>query len=202
MARRRLQNIALGYLAAAPDPARALELSRRQYRAADNLTDRLAALIPILELAVDMRSDEIPEMSDFFQRGTRFPLLRDRWFSLQAAADRPDTTAQVRRLTQHADFTRTNPNRVRALLGTFALANPAAFHRADGSGYRLLGEEIAALDRLNAQVAARLAGPLSRWARYAEPFREMMRAELTKLNAIPGLSRDLGEIVGKSLADT
>jgi aminopeptidase N len=202
MARRRLKNIALDYLAAAPEKETALTLCRRQYQAADNLTDRLAALGPLLNLSDAAKAAEIPEMADFFARGEKFPLLRDRWFSLQAAADRSDTVERVVQLTRHPEFIRTNPNRVRALLGTFALANPAAFHRADGAGYRLLGGEIAALDRLNPQVAARLAGPLSRWSRYAEPHRTLMRTELEKLAARPGLSRDLEEIVTKSLTDT
>ena len=199
MARRRLKNIALGYLAAGPDSDLALQLCREQYRAADNLTDRLAALVPILELESNTDCAAISEMADFCARGEGLPLLRDRWFSLQAAADRPDTVERVAKLAEHPEFTRTNPNRVRALLGTFALANPAAFHRADGAGYRLLGKEIATLDRLNPQVAARLAGQLSRWPRFVEPQASLMRGELEKLAGQKELSRDLREIVDRSL---
>ncbi|MCD6292228.1 MAG: DUF3458 domain-containing protein, partial [Deltaproteobacteria bacterium] len=196
MAQRRLKNIALDYLAALGAKGPALELCQQQYHSADNLSDRLAALSGLLEIGP---AAELPELDDFFRRGADSPLLRDRWFALQAAADHSDTAQQVEKLTQHPDFSRNNPNRVRALLGTFTAANQAAFHQADGFGYQLLGREIAALDKTNPMVAARMAGAFSRWRRFAAPYSTLMLKELEKLKSRPHCSRDLGEIIDKSL---
>jgi aminopeptidase N len=199
LAYRRLRHIALGYLCRLGTDGPAAALAQELYATADNLTARLAALAVLLELAPAGAWEEIPELADFHRRGENSALLRDRWFALQAAADRPDTLERVSALLQHPEFIRTNPNRVRALLGTLTLGNPAGFHHPDGIGYRLMGQEIKTLDRINPQVAARLAGVLSRWPAYAPPYRKAMRAELERV-AAGGLSRDLREIIDKSLA--
>ena len=196
MARRRLKNIALDYLAALGSEGPALKLCRQQYLDTDNLTDRLAALSGLIEINP---AEELPELDDFYHRGENDPLIRDRWFALQAVARHPDTARKVADLTRHPDFSRSNPNRVRALLGTFAAANQSAFHQADGLGYQLLGREIATLDSTNPMVAARLAGSFSRWRRFASPYSALMRKELEKLAALPQCSRDLREIIDKSL---
>ena len=196
MARRRLKNIALDYLVALGLKGPALKLCRRQYLEADNLTDRLAALSGLLEINA---TEKLPELEDFYQRGENNSLLKDRWFALQAAARNPETTQLVAELTRHPYFNRNNPNRVRALLGTFAAANQSAFHQPDGSGYQLLGREITTLDKTNPMVAARMAGAFSRWRRFSSPYGNLMRKELEKLANMPKCSRDLGEIVNKSL---
>ena len=197
MAQRRLKNIALDYLVALGPEGPALELCRHQYLNTDNLTDRLAALSGLIEINP---TAELPELDDFYRRGENDPLLRDRWFALQATARHADTAQRVEELTHHPDFSRNNPNRVRSLLGTFAAANQSAFHQIDGSGYRLLGREIATLDNTNPMVAARLAGAFSRWRRFASPYGNLMRKELEKLGTRPQCSRDLREIIDKSLA--
>ncbi len=196
MAQRRLKNIALDYLAVLGPKGPALRLCRQQYQNANNLTDRLAALSGLIEINP---AAELPELDDFYDRGDNDPLLRDRWFALQAVAKRPNTAQRIEKLTHHPDFCRNNPNRVRALLGTFTAANQSAFHQPDGFGYQLLGREIATLDATNPMVAARLAGSFSRWRRFASPYNTLMRKELEKLASLPQCSRDLGEIVNKSL---
>ncbi len=196
MARRRLQNLALDYLAALGADGPAEKLCRQQYQTADNLTNRAAALAGLLEIYPNPAP---PELDDFYDKGKNTPLLLDRWFALQALVQHPETGSRVKELTEHPAFIRTNPNRVRALLSTFALANQVAFHRQDGSGYRLLRREIAALDQTNPQLAARLAGFLSRWQSFASPYRELMRKELQTLATSPQISKDLGEIIHKSL---
>jgi len=196
MAQRRLKNIALNYLAALGLKGPGLDLCRQQYLKADNLTDRLAALSGLLEI---ITAEELPELDEFYLRGKNNPLLKDRWFALQAAAQHPNTAQRVEELTRHPDFKRSNPNRVRALLGTFAAANQSAFHQPDGFGYQLLSREITTLDSSNPMVAARLAGSLSRWRRFSSPFSTLMREELEKLAALPQRSRDLREIIDKSL---
>jgi aminopeptidase N len=104
-------------------------------------------------------------------------------------------------LLEHPAFKLTNPNKVRALIGRFCQGNPVRFHEADGAGYRFLGEQILQLDRINPQIAARLVSSLSRWRRYDENRRDLMKAELERIQAAPNLSRDVFEIVDKSLRE-
>ena len=135
----------------------------------------------------------------FFDRFHEDPLVRDKLFALQAAAQRCGTVAEVIRLEKHPEFTIANPNRLRALVGTFG-GNHWQFHSPDGRGYRFLADMILAADRLNPQVAARLVPPFGRWRRF-EPMRAaMMQAELERIVAAPGLSKDVFEQVSKSLA--
>ncbi|MGH6915767.1 MAG: aminopeptidase N C-terminal domain-containing protein, partial [Geminicoccales bacterium] len=126
-------------------------------------------------------------------------LVIDKWFALQAQAQRPDALGQVTRLLGHEAFTLKNPNRVRSLIGAFAQGNPTGFHRADGAGYAFVADQVLALDPLNPQVAARLLGPLGRWRRYDAGRQGRMKAQLERILATPGLSRDSFEIASKSL---
>jgi aminopeptidase N len=191
---RRLRGVALGLLAAA-DPVRAAALAKAQYDAADNMTDRQGAL-GVLTL-VDAPERQAA-FDDFHARYAGDPLVIDKWFGLQAAAPRPETLALVEALRHHTDFSLKNPNRVRALAGSFA-GNPIAFHQPSGAGYRLLADLIIEVDAINPQVAARLVPPLGRWRRFVAPYGELMRAELERIVATPGLSKDVFEQVSKSL---
>ncbi|MCY7338511.1 MAG: aminopeptidase N [Sphingomonas bacterium] len=191
---RRLRGVSLGLLAAA-DPARAAALAKAQYDGADNMTDRQAALAVLTSLDVPQRQ---AALNDFYDRYRDDGLVIDKWFGLQAAAQRPTTLALVETLRNHPDFTLKNPNRLRALAGNFA-ANPSAFHHRSGRGYRLIAELIIETDPINPQVAARLVPPLGRWRRFVEPYSGLMRAELERIVATPGLSKDVFEQASKSL---
>jgi aminopeptidase N len=126
----------------------------------------------------------------------------DKWFSVQAsAAHRDQALDEVRELMRHPAFSMRNPNKVRALIGAFAMGNPLRFHAADGSGYRFLAERILELDALNPQIAARLSRNLSRWRRYDDQRQAQMRAALEMLTGAPGVSKDVYEIASKSLND-
>ena len=120
--------------------------------------------------------------------------MLDKWFALQAAAQRSDTVDQVLKLAAHPDFMITNPNRLRSLAGTFG-ANHWAFHSRDGRGYAFLADMIIAADKLNPQVAARLVPPFGRWRRFEPKRAEMMRQALERIVATPGLSKDVFEQV-------
>jgi aminopeptidase N len=102
---------------------------------------------------------------------------------------------------RHPAFKLTNPNKVRALIGRFCAGNPVRFHAVDGSGYAFLADQVLALDALNPQIAARLVASLSRWRRYEPGRRQRMQAQLERIQHAPKLSRDVYEIVSKSLAD-
>jgi len=193
--RRRLRSVALGYLIASgaeEAPATAL----RQFEDADNMTDRYGALAALANSEAAQRQTALAE---FYERYRTDPLVLDKWFTVQATSTRPDTAEAVAGLAGHADFTIANPNRLRALVGAFA-SNPHAFHDASGRGYRFLADMILAADRLNPQTAARLVPPLGRWRRLEEGRRALMKAELERIVATPGLSKDVFEQASKSLA--
>ena len=136
----------------------------------------------------------------FYERWQHEPLVVNKWFALQAMIEDDAAVERVEGLLAHPAFTWTNPNRVRAVLGVFAMANLLGFHRRDGAGYRLLADKVLELDGRNPQVAARMLGALGRWRRFDEARQALMRAELERVVAAPGLSRDTYEIASKSLA--
>jgi aminopeptidase N len=170
-----------------------------QFEGADNMTDRMAALTCLANGSMPQRE---LALGAFYHGYQDDPLVVDKWFTVQAASSRADTLAQVQLLLEHPAFTLRNPNRVRSLIGAFAHGNPARFHDANGRGYRFLAERVIELDPLNPQVAARLVAALSRWRRFDENRQQLMRGELERIREQPGLSRDVGEIVGKSLLDS
>ena len=191
---RRLRTVALGYIAAS-GASDAATLAFRQFESADNMTDRQGALSTLASSDADERE---AALDIFYNRYADNSLVIDKWFQTQALSSRADTAAAVAALAQHPDFTLTNPNRARALIGAFA-ANQRAFNAADGSGYRFLADQLIALDRLNPQTAAKLLPPLGRWRRYDPARGAMMRAELERIVATPGLSKDVFEQASKSL---
>ncbi len=171
------------------------ERARRQFESADNMTDRMAAL-----RALVLGGHDAADALNAFERRYRDDaLVMDKWFSVQAMKPDGRTVEVLAELKQHPAFRMTNPNKVRAVIGVFAMHNPVAFHRADGAGYRAVGEALNELDDLNPQVAARLATTFNRWRAYGEKRGGMMKAELEKLAAKPGLSPDVEEIVTAAL---
>ena len=192
---RRLRTVALGLLSAA-DESQGASLAKAQFDRADNMTDRQGALGILVSLEAPQRQ---AALDAFYGRFHDDALVLDKWFALQAAAQRADTVDQVLKLAAHPDFAITNPNRLRALAGTFG-GNHWAFHSPDGRGYAFLADMIVAADKLNPQVAARLVPPFGRWRRFEPKRAELMRQALERIVATPGLSKDVFEQVSKSLA--
>jgi aminopeptidase N len=192
---RRLRNVSLGYVAGS-GAADAAQLAFGQFEAADNMTDRLAALGT---LANSQANERVAALDIFYNRYRDNPLVIDKWFTTQALSTRKDTIKAVCELREHPDFTLHNPNRVRALAGAFS-SNQQQFHLADGSGYRFLADILLELDPINPQTAAKLLPPLGRWRRFDEKRQALMKAELERIVAQPGLSKDLFEQASKSLA--
>ncbi|WP_114227252.1 MULTISPECIES: aminopeptidase N [Sphingomonas] len=191
---RRLRATTLGYLAAA-DADLARGLARKQYDAARTMTERQSAL-GVLAMLGGTEADAA--LADFYDRFHDDALVIDKWFAIQAAVPAEDTLAKAEALAAHPDFTLANPNRLRALAGSFA-ATPFAFHRADGRGYEWLADLILKVDAINPQTAARFVPPLGRW-RKLEPGRAaLMRQALERILAQPNLSKDVFEQVSKSL---
>ncbi len=193
--RRRLRNVCLGYLALlAGDKFQQLAVA--QFARAANMTDTLAALGALANSDSAARADAL---AAFYQKWRGEPLVVDKWLAIQAASRLPGALARVRELRDSEAFALTNPNKVYALLGTFAHRNPLHFHAADGEGYRFIADCIMELDPLNPQVAARLALAFSPWRRYDPGRQAKMQTQMRRIMAQRGLSRDSGEIIGKSL---
>ena len=164
------------------------------YRAANNMTEELGALSCLLDIG---RGQE--ELGLFQARWQGDRNVMDKWFALQVMSAAPDqAAATVDRLTQHPAFDMKNPNRFRAVMGALA-GNHAGFHHGSGSGYRLTADWLIRLDPLNPQTAARMSTAFETWARYDADRQAMIRAELQRMLAAPGLSRDLGEMAGRML---
>ncbi len=138
-------------------------------------------------------------LQNFLQRWRDKALVVNLWFSVQARSPLTDVAA-MQQLEAHETFDINNPNKVRSLYSAFSALNHKQFHAADGSGYRFLADRILQLDVINPQVAARLATPLTRFRRYETQRRRLMRGELERMAARQNLSKDLFEVVTKSLA--
>ena len=194
--RRALRNVCLDLLVATGRPD-AVSLAAQQYQAADNMTDRMAALSTLSLRDVPERT---AALDDFYTRYGDNPLIVDKWFTLQATIPEPATLDRVKALTGHAAFSFANPNRVRALIHAFALANPKEFNRTDGAGYDFIADTVLALDRKNPQLAARLLSALKSW-RMLEPGRRAMAEKaLQRVAAAPAPSPDVADIVQRALA--
>src|SRR6266404_4540697 len=194
--RRTLRNTCLDLLAAT-QRADAILLAARQYQAANNMTDRMAALSTLSLCDVPERA---AALDDFYARYADDALIVDKWLTLQATIPEPATLDRVKALTKHPAFSFANPNRVRALIHAFALANQKEFNRADGAGYDFIVDTVLALDPKNPQVAARLLSSLKSW-RVLEPGRRARaEAALRRVAAAPSLSPDVSDIAQRALA--
>ncbi|MFC2992682.1 aminopeptidase N [Halomonas tibetensis] len=196
IAGRSLKNVALSYLVAIEDEegiAQAME----QFEADHNMTDVRHALTLLTHSSRDDLSE--PALRAFGEKWAHDTLVMDQWFSIQVTRPQPDVLDRVKFLMEHPAFSLKNPNKVRALIGTFAGQNRVNFHRIDGEGYRLLADVVIELNRLNPEIAARLITPLTRWARFDETRQELMKAELERIRA-EKLSPNVYEVVEKALA--
>ena len=194
--RRALKNVCLDLLAATQaDDAIARAVA--QYDAADNMTERMAALDTLSQYD---RPERAHALDDFYRRYADDPLIVDKWLALQAIIPEPGTLERVRALTAHPAFSMANPNRVRSLIAAFALANHTQFNRADGAGYDFVADIVLTLDPKNPQVAARIMGAFRSWRALEERRRGRAEATLRRVAAAPSLSRDVGDIVARTLA--
>ena len=195
MGQRALKNVCLDYLMQLDDADwRARGLA--QFHTADNMTDQIGALAA---LANDDSPARDEALAAFYARWRREALVVDKWLSVQATSRRSDTPEVVARLMTHEAFNLRNPNKVRALIGAFAQANPVHFHAVDYRGYTFLADRILELNSFNPQIAARLIAAFTRWRQYDPARQQGMRNQLERILAAPDLSPDVYEIATKSL---
>ncbi|MDT8344969.1 MAG: aminopeptidase N, partial [Thermohalobaculum sp.] len=188
--RRALANRALVLMLAAGG-AEAHRAAEAQADTADNMTDRIAALAALVHADAPGAA---PRLAAFHADWRHDPLVLDKWLAVQASAPVADAAARVAALAGDAGFEWKNPNRFRALIGSFAMGNATGFHAADGSGYRLVADWLLRLDPVNPQTTARVAGCFETWRRYEPGRQALMQAELRRIAAVGTLSRNTREI--------
>jgi aminopeptidase N len=193
--RRALRNAVLELMAANPSAAH-LERAHAHYVGAGNMTDSIGGLLALMEIGGEPFE---AALADFHQRWRDEPLVIDKWFALQARDPSEGALGRVLGLTAHPAFDARTPNRVRALVATFAAFNPARFHDPSGAGYRFLADQVLMVDAFNPNVAARLMEPLGQWGRYKPELGQLMRQELERITKAPGLSKNVLELAAKAL---
>jgi aminopeptidase N len=193
--RRALRNAALMMLAA-DSRFSTVERARGHYESAANMTDAMGGLNALMEIGGEAFDNAL---AHFYARWQAEPLVVDKWFSIQARSPAPDVLERVAALTTHPAFEPKVPNRLRALISTFAIGNPARFHDASGAGYRFLADWIVTVDGFNPSTAARLVSSLGEFGRYRSDLAQAMREQLVRIAAHPGLSSNVSELVGKAL---
>jgi aminopeptidase N len=195
--RRALRNAAIELLAADPHPLNR-ERAKGHFEAALNMTDAVGGLMALMWLGGE---DFDVALAAFYGRWRTEPLVLDKWFALQARDPSEGALGRVLGLTAHPAFDARTPNRLRALVQTFASGNPDRFHDPSGGGYRFLADQILAVDTFNPNVAARLIEPLGGWARYTPALGTLMREQLKRIAATEGLSKNVLELAVKAIGE-
>ena len=201
--RRALANMALSYICRAKmeEGSEVWEgKAYQRFKDADNMTDRLGALVALQAGRSRLLQPALDRLLEMYRCEA---LVVDKWFAIQATASDMDgdVLPRVRTLLKHPDFSLQNPNRARSLVSAYCHSNPAGFHRMDGQGYMFWAEQVLALNKINAQVAARLARALDNWRKLAEPYRSRAQEALEKVAACESLAPDVREIVTRALAE-
>jgi len=190
IANRALKNRCLSYLALLGSEN---DLVVSQFNQQQHMTDVSASLAVLKPYQTD--SAKLC-LQVFYDKWRGDLLVMDKWFAFQAAS--ADLSA-VKSLVNHVDFSYTNPNRLRSVLGVFGRMNLKEFHQIDGSGYQFLASEVLKVDEINPQVAARIVAVFSQWRKYDATRQQLMKTELLRIVAKKGLSKDVYEIASKSL---
>lgn len=200
IAQRSLKNTALAYLVQTGD-SDAIQLAFAQFHNADNMTDTSTALVALVNCPVAAAQELAKQaLFTFYSHWLNESLVVNQWFQIQALSTVPGGLERVKTLMQAPAFDIKNPNKVRALIASFCSGNGVNFHGGEGEAYTFLADQVLTLDALNPQIASRLITPLTKWRKYPEPASERMKAQLQRVLAKPELSKDVYEIVNKSLA--
>jgi aminopeptidase N len=199
VARRALKNTALAYLMLDADEG-ILALCDKQFTEADNMTDVFSALTALVNCSHKQAAGlKQAALETFYQTWKDESLVVNQWFQVQASCQLPGNLAVVKSLMKHPAFDFKNPNKLRALVGAFCGTNAINFHQLDGEGYEFLADQIIVLNESNPQIASRLLTPLTRWKKYPQQRRELMRAQLERIKSEPSLSKDVFEVLAKTL---
>lgn len=200
IATRSLKNVALAYLMLLGDE-KTIRACEQQYLAANNMTDVMAALTQLINAEASLAQDLSGNaLADFYERWQHESLVVNQWLTVQATCSLPNALARVKALEVHNAYDGKNPNKIRALVSSFCNNNAINFHDKDGDGYQFLADKIIVLNTQNPQIASRLLTPLTKWKKYGAARQALMKAQLERIIAEPNLSKDVFEVVSKSLA--
>jgi aminopeptidase N len=197
MAHRALKNAVLGLWSAAPDSV-FFDHCTHQFQHAGTMTDQYGALAALVNSGDRARAEQA--LQAFYAQWREDQQVLEQWFAVQSASPIYAGLAHIQSLMQHPEFEFTNPNKLRAVLGAFCNQNLVNFHAPDGRAYAFLADQIMRLDDLNPQIASRLTVPLTRGRRFGGERQAQMRRQLERIQLKPGLSKDVRELVSKSLA--
>ena len=193
--KRALKNTCLGYLMETNDE-KIHAMCFSQFNQSNNMTDVMAALVSLVNNECDQQQQAL-EL--FYTKWKNELLVVDKWLGVQATSRLPGTLQRVKALTSHEAFSLKNPNKIRALIGAFGQGNPSQFHDLSGEGYGFFTDKILEIDKLNPQIAARLATVYTMWHKYDDQRQKLMKQQLDKIVAEPKLTKDVYEIVSNSL---
>ncbi|MBV8802440.1 MAG: aminopeptidase N [Gammaproteobacteria bacterium] len=194
--KRQLKNTCLFYLMLLNDETIQLGVKQFKFALKNNMTDTIAALATLNNIDA---AERVVALNAFYEQWKNHPLIVDKWLTLQASSKLPNAIKQVKALLTHPAFDIKNPNKVYALIGSFCNRNIHRFHAADGEGYEFLKECVLQLDKINPQIAARMVKPFSEWQRYDAKRQHLMHEALEQILQNKDLSKDVYEIVTKSL---
>uniref|UniRef100_A0A7S0A2B6 Aminopeptidase N n=1 Tax=Pyrodinium bahamense TaxID=73915 RepID=A0A7S0A2B6_9DINO len=195
--KRSLRNVCLAYLSTAKDATSIARCAAQfaEARGRGCMTDKLAALQCLMD--TPDAPETLEALKQFYDDAKGDALVVNKWFSMQAGVDVDDALPRVEKLLEHPDFTFKNPNRLRSVMSVFA-SNVRGFHKADGSGYAFMAKTVLTVDKLNPQVASRLALAFATWAKLDEPRQTLVKEQLAMLSTKEGdLSKDTYEVVSK-----
>ncbi|MSR78348.1 MAG: aminopeptidase N [Candidatus Omnitrophica bacterium] len=192
--KRSFKNLALRYLTLLKDPD-AMKLLVRQFRRANNMTDALSALSLLCESDLPEREEALKA---FYLKWKKDPLVMNKWFAVQASSRRADVLDQIKRLEKDPAFDSKNPNKQRSLYTVFTM-NLVRFHDKSGSGYKFIADKILEIDRLNPGAAGKLSSAFKKYAHLDLKRKALMRSELNRILKTKGLSKDVFEILSKTL---
>ena len=191
---RTLRNVCRAFVLRA-DPAHIETVAEKYAEMAQNMTHEWGILSAVNGNESDTRNRLLAQFADKFSDDA---LVMDKYFALVGSSRRSDTLQQVQTALQHPKFSIENPNKARSLIGSFS-RNVPHFHAEDGSGYRFIADKVIEIDRFNPQVAARLVQAFNLCNKLEPHRKNLVKQELQRIRAQDGLSKDVGEIVGKIL---
>jgi len=195
MAKRDLKNLLLSYIGIIGQDNILLKLFEL-YQNVSNMTDEIALFTILTDIDSKYRTKAIDIFYDKWKNNT---LVLDKWFAIQAVSSCKDTIENVNNLVNHPDFSIKNPNKVRALIGSFAMFNPVNFHREDGRGYEFLSNQVKILDKINPQIASRMVAMFNNRKKYDSNRNNLMKKHLENIISQPELSKNVYEIVSNAL---
>jgi len=199
VAMRSLKNMSLHYLALEGSEA-SLELINDQFYSATNMTDELSAFRALVHSGKSsFQEAKTKAIAHFYDKWKDESLVVNHWLSVQATQPLPNALADVKGLMEHPAFDFKNPNKLRSLVGAFCTANTFGFHAISGAGYEFLTEQLLRLNSSNPQIASRFITPFTKWKKFDDKRKGLMKGCLEQIQNTENLSKDVFEVVNKTL---